>query len=326
MKLTGPTRGALSLLRAVVVSTLGTSGCTAPEPVLSFIDDESNVSFTHPPRWSVGFAEQGGIRYRYVTAPKADGDVEALSVTMIAPAAAESVDRVAAAYLSGARDINETPGGAATREWTFKDSSGVASRLRLGPADAGRFFGAWVRGSEAAMKRYSPRVDSLLGSLRVEDPTQWPEERFAGMVARAPATWTRGSRLSSPTLATMQFKSLPLAVEKGTATVHGFVTLSKEPVPPPGDLEAFNRAVKTRSSDTVAVMEHRPWLALSGIDRAEGYVDYMRSGNTMTATRIRRWITVKNGVGLMLSCEARVDVFDRLDPWCRRMAYTVRLD
>ena len=325
MRFTGRTRGLLSRAGAIVAA-LGVFalGCAAPESAITFLDEESNLSFVHPPRWNVGFAEQAGLRYRYLTAPKVEGDVEALSVTFIAPTAGASVDAVASAYLTGSSALVATP-GAQTSHWSFKDSSGVASRLRLSPTSGGRFFGAWVRGSEPAMKRYASRIDAVLGSVRVEDPAQWPEEKFAGMVARAPQSWTRGSRLSRAQSATMQFKSLPLFVERGSA-IHGFVTLSKEPVPSPGDLEAFNKIVRARASDTVAVIEHHPWLALEGVDRADGYVTYMRSGTTLTSTRIRRWITVRNGVGLTFSCEARADAFDRLDPWCRQMAYTVRLE
>ncbi len=302
------------------------TGCAPRDPLLSFLDEESNVSFTHPPRWSVGFAEQSGVRYRYLTAPKIEGDAVALSATLIAPVAASSAGAVAQAYLAGASEVVASPGPANARTWRFKDSSGVSSRLQLASAGTARFFGAWVRGSDAAMQRYSSRIDVLLSSLRVEDPTQWPEEKFVGLIARVPPTWDRGSRLRSATNATMQFKSLPLFVEKGTSTIHGFVTVSREPVPPPGDLEAFNKLVKARASDTVALLEHHPWLPLEGVDRAAGYVDYMRSGTALTSTRIRRWITVKNGMGLTLSCEARADAFVRLDPWCRRLAYTVRLE
>lgn len=310
----------------MVALALTATGCAPPDPLLSFLDEESNVSFTHPPRWAVGFAEQSGVRYRYLTAPKVEGDTVALSATLISPVAAPSADVVAQPYLAGASEVTTSPGPLNASTWRFKDSSGVRSRLQIAPAGAGRFFGAWVRGSDAAMKRYESRIEALLGSLRVEDPAQWPEERFAGLVARVPPAWDRGSRLSSSTNATMQFKSLPLFVEKGASTIHGFVTVSREPVPPPGDLEAFNKLVKARASDTVALLEHHPWLALEGVDRAAGYVDYMRSGTALTSTRIRRWITVKNGMGLTLSCEARADAFDRLDPWCRRMAYTVRLE
>mgnify|MGYP000682783867 CR=1 FL=1 len=49
---------------------------------------------------------------------------------------------------------------------------------------AGRFFGAWVRGSEAAFKQYDAKLKTLLASLHVEDPATWPEEKFAGMTAR----------------------------------------------------------------------------------------------------------------------------------------------
>jgi hypothetical protein len=310
----------------LVMAALVSAACAPNDPLLAFLDDETGVSFTHPPRWSVGFAEQSGMRYRYVTAPKLPGDTEALSVTLIAPSAAVSMDAAAEPYLTGATKVETSGAEGGAKNWSFLDSSAVPSKLRLKPSAPGSFFGAWVRGSGAAMERYAARIETLLASIRVEDAALWSEERFAGVVGRAPSAWTRGSRLSNPTLATMQFKSLPLFVEKGTDTIHGFVTISKEPVPPPGDLEAFSKAVRARASDTVAVLEHKPWPATPGVDRAEGFVDYMRSGNAMTSTRIRRWISVKNGVGLTLSCEARADAFDRLDPWCRRMAGTVRLE
>jgi hypothetical protein len=326
MRPTGP-RVAERTRRAFLAAfVLLTPGCASQDPLLSFLDNESNVSFTHPPRWNVGFAEQQGVRYRYLTAPKIEGDAEALSATIIAPAAAASAAAVAEAYLTGASEIVASPGPAGASVWAFRDSSRVASRLQIGPAGPGRFFGAWVRGSDAAMKRYSSRIDVLLASLKFEEPAQWPEERFAGLIVRVPAAWTRGSRLTSATQATMQFKSPPLFVEKGSSTIHGFLTVSREPVPPPGDLEAFAKLLKSRTSDTVGLIEHHPWLALEGVDRASGYVDYLRSGTTLTSNRIRRWITVRNGVGLVFSCEARADAFDRFDPWCRRMAYTVRLE
>lgn len=310
----------------LAAATLTVWACRAPDPQLSFLDDESGLSFTHPPRWTVGFAEQEGVRYRYLTAPKVGDDKEPLSVTLIAPTPAASADAVAAAYLSGAFGVVVTPdrGGAVT--WTFKDQAGISSRLRVAPAGSGPFIGAWARGSDAAMKRYAARIDALMASLRVENPADWPEERLAGMAVRAAASWTRGSRLSNATNASMQFRSPPLVVDKGTATIHGFVTLTKEPVPAPGDLEAFFQMVRSRASNTVARLDHAEWPETPGIDRPRGYADYLRSGTPLTSTRIRRWIAVKNGVGLTFTCEARADAFERLDPWCRRMAPTVRFE
>ncbi len=327
MELSGRTGGATGRLRVLLATmAMGVSGCRAPDPLLSFLDEGSSVSFTHPPRWSVGFAEQNGIRYRYLTAPKVEEATEALSVTIISPTFAKTAEAVAQAYLSGATGIVPLTSSSGASEWSFKDSSGIPSRLRLSSAGMGRFFGAWARGSDGAMKRYEAPLDTLLASLRVEDVSQWPEERFAGMSARAPSTWTRGSRLSSATHASMQFKSLPLSVEKGNATIHGFITLSKGPVPASGDLEAYSKMLKDRASDTVDLMQRRAWPVVAGVDRPAGYVDYLRSGTTLTSTRIRRWITVRNRIGFMFSCEARADAFDRLEPWCWRMADTVRLD
>jgi hypothetical protein len=146
------------------------------------------------------------------------------------------------------------------------------------------------------------------------------------MAVRAAPSWNRGSRLSNATNASMQFKSPALAVEKGTATIHAFVTLSKEPVPAPGDLDAYDRMVRTRAAETVARLDRTRWPAIAGLDRPEGYVDYLRSGTPVSSTRIKRWIAVRNGVGLTLICEARSDAFDRAEPWCRRMAATVRFE
>jgi len=318
MKITGRT--------CLAVAALTVWACGAPDPLLSFLDEESGLSFTHPPRWAVGFAEQAGMRYRYLTAPKVDDDKEALSITLIAPAPAASADAVAAAYLSGAFGVVMTTGAGGAVNWSFKDQAGVSSRLRVAPTGDGRFIGAWARGSDAAMKRYAGRIDVLMTSLRVEDPSRWPEERFAGMAVRAASSWTRGSRLSNATNASMQFKSPTLFVDKGTDTIHGFVTLTKEPVPAPGDLEAFYRMVKSRASDTVVRLDHAEWAATPGLNRPEGYADYLRSGTPLSSTRVRRFITAKNGVGLTFTCEARADAFERLDSWCRRMAPTVRFE
>ncbi len=247
-------------------------------------------------------------------------------MTLIAPVSAASADSVAAAYLSGAFGVVVTPGRDGAITWTFKDEAGISSKLRVSPAGEGRFMGAWARGSAEAMKRYEGRIDALMTSLRVENPAQWPEERFAGMAVRAAPSWTRGSRLSNATNASMQFRSPALLVDKGTDTIHGFVTLTKEPVPPPGDLEAFFKAVKGRASDTVIRLDRAPWPPTPGLNRPEGYADYLRSGTPVSSTRIRRFITVKNGVGLTFTCEARADAFDRVDPWCRLMAATVRFE
>ena len=209
--------------------------------------------------------------------------------------------------------------------WTFKDSAGLQSRLRIKSAGEGRFVGGWARGATAAILRDARAVDAVFDSIAFESPAAWPEERFASLVARVPRAWTRGSRFSNPTNATMQFKTPPLAVETGSATIHGFVTLAKEPVPAPGDLPAFSKMLRDRASDTVAVLNHQTWSAPAA-DTPAGYVDYLRTGNTLTSSRLRRWIAVKNGVGLVFSCESRADVFDRLDPWCRRAAATVRLE
>ena len=300
--------------------------CRAPDPQLAFLDDESGLSFSHPPRWTVGSADQAGVRYRYLTAPKVGEDKQALSVTFISPAAAASADAVAAPYLSGAFGVVATPAKAGAMSWTFKDQAGVNSRLLVIPAGEGRFIGAWARGSEAAMKRYEGRIEDLMASLRLETPSEWPEEKFAGMAVRAAPSWSRGSRLSNATNASIQFKSPALFVDKGTATIHGFVTLAKEPVPPPGDLEAYSKMVRDRASDTVARLDRSAWTPTPGLDRPEGWADYLRSGTPVSSTRIRRWITARNGVGLTLTCEARSDAFDRVDPWCRRMAATVRFE
>ena len=323
--MTGRTRRDRSRRWLIVVAAL--AACGAPDPLLSFLDDESGLAFTHPPRWSVGFAEQDGVRYRYLTAPKVGDDAEALSVTLLSPTAAGSPDEAAEPYLAGASGIRKEPASpAGSNEWSFRDPQGVLSRLRTKAARDGRYFGAWARGSDAAMELYARRLDALFASLSFESPADWPLESFAGMVLRAPATWSRGSRLSNATHATMQFKSLPLAVDKETETIHGFVTLSKEPVPPPGDLDAFYRHLRERASDTVVVVAHEPWAPPGAPPGFSGYADQMRSGTSLSATRSRRWITVENRVGLVLACEARADAFDRLAPWCVRMADTLRLE
>jgi len=319
-----PRRLVPAVFGVALALTVTTWACKGPDPTIAYLDAESGLSLTHPPKWTVGSAaDAAGIGYRYLSAPKLSGDQEALSVTLINPVAAASVDAVAQPYLTGASDVRKTSVTNGSTEWSFTDSSKLPSRLRVIPVGAERLTGGWARGPESAMKAYSKSLDALFDSLSVEDPAKWPEERFAGMAVRAPAAWTRGTRLSNATNATMQFKSPALATEKANATIHGFATLSKEPAT---DLATFAKMLRERETDIAVRTDRVDWPEVPGVDRPAGFRDLLRSGNSLTSTRIRRWISVRNGVGMILSCESKSDVFDLLDPWCERMSATVRFE
>jgi hypothetical protein len=313
-----------SLTFVTLACAAAISGCKGPDPTIVYLDAESGLSLSHPPKWTMGAAaDAAGVGYRYITAPKLAGDTDTLSVTLISPAPGGSVEAIAQPYLTGASTVSAKAVTGGAMEWSFKDSSGLPSRLRVIPVGDGRFTGAWARGPEKAMKEYSSAVDSILISLTVEKPSTWPEERFAGMIVRVPASWTKGSRLSSATNASMQLKSPPLATEKANATIHGFATLSKEPAT---DLASFAKMLRERETDIAVRTDRVDWPEVPGVNRPAGFRDLLRSGNSLTSTRIRRWISVRNGVGLIFSCEAKSDAFDLLDPWCERMSATVRFE
>ena len=313
-------------LPVVALASLAVFACERSGPRILDFNGNSGVSLRRPPRWRTGSAtDASGVPYWFLTAPKIANEAQPVSITLISPAVAASAEAAAQPYLQGAAGVSSSPKAGQSVEWTFTDSSGLPSRLRLIPAGDGRFFGGWARGSDAAMKANGQDLDAIYDSMTAEDPSRWPEEQYAGLALRVPASWTRGSRMSNATNATMQFRSPPLAVEQGNTTVHGFLTLAREALQAPGDVDAFRKVLKERDTDIAVRLESAPWPGTSGLSRPAGYYERLRSGNTLAATRIARWVTAKDGSGIILTCESNAEVHESLLPWCERVAATVRV-
>lgn len=310
---------------AVATIAFSASACQRTDTRIASLDPNTGVSFLRPPRWQLGSAvDATGTPYRFITAPKVAAETQPLTVTLIAPVAAASAEAAAQAYLRGGAAASASPKARQATEWSYTDSERLPSRLRLIPTGDGRFFGAWSRGAEAAMQAQARDLDAFFDSMTLEEPAKWPEEQFAGLAVRVPPSWTRGSRLSNATHATMQFKSPPLAVEKGDATVHGFVTLAKEPIPSPGDQDALRKVLKERETDIAVRLDSASWPEAPGLGRPIGLYERLRSGNTLASTRIARWLVATSGTGVILTCESNAEVHESLLPWCERMASTVR--
>lgn len=298
--------------RLLAAAALIASACARGPVDLRYLDPETGLAVSHPEGWRVETAESNGARYRYLRAPKLANDASAVTVTFVPPSEG-APDAVAAPYLAGARNLVGSRDGE-WFVWTFLDPAGVESRLAL-RGDQKRVFGAWVRGGFNDDR--SATLDRVVRSIDAAIPDSWPEESYGSVAVRVPRDWTRRSRMTNALGSSMQFRSPPFALDRGATTVHGFLTVSTEPVPAPGDADAFYKAVRDRLTDTIVLLRHEKWRT--------GWADLARSGTTVSETRVRRWIDARDGRGLMVTCESRADVFDRLEPWCVRIAGTALL-
>ena len=48
----------LHLRGVLLAAALAMAACGAPDPLISYLDDESGLSLNRPPRWTIGAAEQ----------------------------------------------------------------------------------------------------------------------------------------------------------------------------------------------------------------------------------------------------------------------------
>jgi hypothetical protein len=298
-----------ALAAALVLSP----ACSRPPIELRYLDPETGIAVSHPEGWRIETAESNGARYRYLRAPRLPSDSAAVTLTFIPPADG-SPDDLATPYLAGGTNVLRTPDSTGV-QWTFMDPAGAESRLVL-RSSAGKTFGGWIRGSFPDAR--ASTLERVIRSLDAALPASWPEETYGSTSARIPADWTRRSRMTNHLGSSMQFRSPPLGLDRGATTVHGFLTVSTEPVPSPGDAEAFYKLIKDRLSDTIVLLRHERW-------RTTGWADLARSGTTVSQTRVRRWIDAAHSRGLIVTCESRADVFDRLEPWCVRIADTAAL-
>jgi hypothetical protein len=292
------------------------------EVYVTYFNGEHGLSVRHPAGWRTEQAEQDGVWYRYFLAPpEAPGSRAPVSVTLLAGAMAASVEEYAQSYLAGhsvsSTNVEERQ-GIKGRSWVFASADGATRCRLLLLGHDGKVAGLYAQGDAAAMEKYAATLDEIWASFTVERPalypvTEWKEFQTGLGI---PPSWRQTRRFAGGQTLLAQFQSPPLALDKGRQTVHASLTVTLEPVPDGGDLQAYYDWTRQKLGDNFAVTNHASFKG--------GYVDVMRTETPVTVSFVKRFYFAHAGRGCSLSFEAREDVFPRASRWADYIASTIR--
>jgi hypothetical protein len=280
------------------------------------------LSVRYPAGWKSDEAEQDGMWYRYFLGPPTGPERKpAVSVTLLAGPLAMTLEDYAQTYLAGnkvASSRDETRGAARGKSYMFASPDGATRHSLLLLQEDSNVYGLYSQGEAPLFERQFPLLDEMARSLTLERPATYPEERDDkfGFAIRIPPSWRETRRFSGGGTLLMQFASPPLGADKNGQTVNGSLTLTVEPTPAEGGLDAFYKATRQKQGEAFRIASHAPWR--------DGYLDVLTSETSITESRVRRYYRVAGGRGYSLTLEAREDVYPRIYRWCDLIAATLR--
>ena len=182
-------------------------------------------------------------------------------------------------------------------------------------APAAYVYGLFAQGDTAAFDSQLPVIEEMAGSLTLERPARYPEEKndkFAFSL-RVPPSWPSTRSFASGNTFLQQYTSPAFGTDK-KQTVHASLTLTVEPAE---EVAAYYKATMDKAGDTVSVLTHASWRG--------GYADVLHSETPVAVTRARRYYRVADGRGYTLACDARDDIYSRVWRWCDMIASTLKI-
>jgi hypothetical protein len=200
----------------------------------------------------------------------------------------------------------------------FASPDGATRHSLLLLAEGANVYGLYSQGETPLFELQFPVLDEMARSLTLERPASYPEERDDqfGFAIRIPPSWRETRRFAGGGTLLMQFSSPPMGADKSGQTVHGSLTLTVEPTPAEGGVEAFYKATRTKQGEAFGLVSHAPWK--------DGYLDVLHTETPVAESRVRRYYRVSGARGYSLTFEAREDVYPRVYRWCDIIAETLR--
>lgn len=299
-------------------------GCTAQrrEVLLTYFNADHGLSIRYPASWRTEQAEQEGIWYRYFLAPPAgSAGKSSVSVTLLAGPLTGPLDDYAQSYLAGnpvAAFREDSRQGAKGKAYRFASSDGSIRYSLLLLQEQAQVYGLFSQGDAASFTAQLALLDEMEKSLTLERPASYAlhqDDKF-GFSLRVPPSWREARHFYGSDSFVQQFTSPPLLVEKGQ-TVHASLTVTVEPVPAGGDLDAYYKATRDKQGESFQIINHGPWK--------DGYLDLMRAETPMATSRVKRFYRASSGRGYSLTFEAREDAYGKVSRWCDLIAGTFKV-
>lgn len=307
----------------LVLAGAGAPACRQARPLLvTHFQPESACSLQYPPSWSPRLAERQGVRYRYFESPPVGPQHQTLTATLIAVPLATSLQGYGEILLAGARiedSRDEVRGRAHGRRLRGVSADGAVRHSVLLLQEGHRAYGLHTEGPAPAFAEKAADVDVIEGSFALERAEDYTETRNAdwAFVLRVPPSWRAGRTLTGGGTYLTQFLSPPLAVEPGGQTVHASLTLTVEPAPGDGTVEAFRAATRRKLGDAFQLLGFQDWR--------DGAMELLQTETPLTVSRTKRYYRTADGRAYGLAFEAREDVFTRVSRWCDLIASTLRV-
>ena len=292
------------------------------EPLVTYFNADHGLSIRHPADWKSDEAEQDGMWYRYFLGPPTGPERKpAVSATLLSGPLAMSLDEYAQTYLGGNKVVSsrgETRGSAHGKSYMITSPDGSRRQSLLLLQEGATVYGLYSQGEAQPFERQFPVLDEMARSLTLERSSAYREERDDnfGFAIRIPPSWRETRRFSGGGTLLMQFASPALDADKNGQTVHASLTLTVEPAPAAGGVDAFYKATRQKQGEAFRVASHAPWR--------DGYLDVLTSETPIAESRVRRYYRVADGRGYSLTFEAREDVYGRVYRWCDVIAATLR--
>jgi hypothetical protein len=301
----------------------GAAACQRSRPPLvTHFQAESACSLRYPPTWSARLAEQGTLRYRYFESPPAGPQRQTLTATLISVPLASSLENYGEVLLAGARieeKRDEARGRARGRRLRAVSADGAIRHSLLLLQEGNRAYGLHTQGQTAAFVEKLSDVETIEDSFALERVEDYAETRNAdwAFALRVPASWRPGRTLAGGGTYLTQFLSPPLAIDPGGHTVHASLTLTVEPAPGDGTVEAFRSATHKKLGDAFQLVGFQEWR--------DGTMEILQTETSVSVSRSKRFYRTANGRAYGLAFEAREDVFVRVSRWCDLIASTLRV-
>jgi hypothetical protein len=288
---------------------------------VTYFNGDFALSLRHPASWKAQQAEQDGVFYRYFLGPPGLQNKPAVSATLLVGRPGRHLEEYAQTYLAGnipGTVKDEERQGAKGKSYAFSSADGGLRYALLLVEEKERVYGLYAQADAASYERYAPVLAEMQQSLTLERTAFYVEQRndaFA-YVLRLPPSWRETRHFTGGGSAVIQFTSPPLAVDKTRETVHASLSLSVEPAPEDGGLEAYYQKSRRNLGDSFLVLDHKEWRG--------GYLDVLRTETPLSMSQLKRYYKVESGRAYSLTLEAREDVFARVGRWYDLIASTFR--
>jgi len=312
-------------LSLVGATLLAAASCSGPprEPLLTSYNADHGLSVRYPASWRTEQAAQDGIWYRYFLGPPTGPNRKpAVSVTLLAGPLGSSLEEYAEAYLAGNKVVSsreEARQGVRGRAYLFSSPDGATRYSLLLFKQDDQVYGLYAQGEPPLFEQHFATLEEIFRSLSFERPELYDEQRNDkfGFSLRTPPSWQVKHSFSGSDNLLLQLASPALGADASRQTAHASLTLTVEPASGDGSLEAYYRQARHRLGESFSIRSHKPWR--------DGYVDWMHSETSVSASREKRFYWARGGRGYCLSCAARDDVFHRVSRWCDMIAATFEI-